>query len=294
MRFHFFVSQPNSLRSRARSYLSELHRATCFKESHSSFFSLFFPAEFLAAATNLCSSSATGPDKIAYAVLKHLSCSGIDFLQHTFNLFWSLHSFPFTWKISSIIFIYKMGKPLDSPASFWPISLTSCVPKLFERTIPLRLLLFLEPSFILFPCEDCSHQEWSTLDQILYLSQSISNGLSNFLALERPLLLSTSLMLPTLSGIPPFSTNLFYLVSLLALLDGLNLFYLIGALRWFFKITKVAPFESVEIYAKIRSWPFTFSLFTNDLPASFLSSVSCSLYADVLANGPFPFHLLLR
>ena len=35
--------------------------------------------------------------------------------------------------------------------------------------------------------------------------------------------------------------------------------------------------------ARIRSWPCSFSLFINDLPASLFSSVSCSLYADDLA-----------
>ena len=37
LRSHFSVSQPKVLRSRARGYLSELRRATCSEESHSSF-----------------------------------------------------------------------------------------------------------------------------------------------------------------------------------------------------------------------------------------------------------------
>ena len=63
-------------------------------------------------------------------------------------------------------------------------------------------------------------------------------------------LLSISLKLLTLSGIPPFSTNSFRLASLLALLVGLNLSFLTGALVWFIKITKAAPFESVEVFRK--------------------------------------------
>ena len=53
LRFHFSVSQPKALSSRARGYLTELRRATCPEESHSSFCSPFSPAEFLAAASNL-------------------------------------------------------------------------------------------------------------------------------------------------------------------------------------------------------------------------------------------------
>ena len=69
-------------------------------------------------------------------------------------------------------------------------------------------------------------------------------------ALGQSCLLSISQKLLTLSGIPPFSTNLFRLASLLALLVGLNLSFLIGALVWFIKITKAVPFESVEVFRK--------------------------------------------
>ena len=145
-------------------------------ESHSSFCSPFTPTEFLAAASNLSSSTATGPDKVAYPMLKHLPRSGMDFLLHIFNLSWSSHSFPSIWKTSSIISIHKIGKLLDCPASFRPISLTSCISKLFERIILSRLLFFLESNSILSPHHTGFRPGRSTLDQILYLSQSISNG----------------------------------------------------------------------------------------------------------------------
>ena len=154
LRSHFSVSQPKALRSRARGYLTELRRATCPQESHSSFCSPFSSTELLAAASNLSSSTATGPDKVAYPMLKHLPRSGIDFLLHIFNLSWSSHSFPSIWKTSSIIPIHKMGRPLDSPASFRPIFLISCVSKLFERIIlSPRLLFFLK--FISIPFFIC-------------------------------------------------------------------------------------------------------------------------------------------
>ena len=86
LRSHFSVFQPNALCSRARGYLSDLHRATCSKKSHLSFCSPFSLAEFLAAASNLCLSTATGPHKVVYTMLKHLPCSGIDFPLHIFNL----------------------------------------------------------------------------------------------------------------------------------------------------------------------------------------------------------------
>ena len=148
---HFSISQPKALRSRVRGYLTELRRATCSEEPHSSFCSPFSLAEFLAAASNLSSFTATGPDKVAYPMLKHLPRSGMGFLFYIFNLYWFSHFLPSIWKTSSIIPIHKMGKPLDSPASFRPISLTSCVSKFFERIILSRLLFFLESNSILSP-----------------------------------------------------------------------------------------------------------------------------------------------
>ena len=79
-------------------------------------------------------------------------------------------------------------------------------------------------------------------------------------ALGQSCLLLISRKLSTLSGILPFSTNLFRLASLLALLVGLNLSFLIGALVWFFKITKAAPFESVEVFRKDPFLALYFSL----------------------------------
>ena len=79
-------------------------------------------------------------------------------------------------------------------------------------------------------------------------------------ALGRFSLLSISLKLLTLSGTPPFSTNSFQLASLFALLVGLNLSFLIGALLWSFKITKAALFESVEVFRKDPFLALYFSL----------------------------------
>ena len=91
LRSHFSVSRSKALCSRG--YLSEFRRATLPKEFHLSFCLPSAPAEFHADASNLSSLTATGPDKVAYPMLKHLPRSGMDFLRHIFNLSWTLHSF---------------------------------------------------------------------------------------------------------------------------------------------------------------------------------------------------------
>ena len=79
-------------------------------------------------------------------------------------------------------------------------------------------------------------------------------------ALGRFSLLLISLKLLTLSGISPVTTNSFQLASLLALLVGLNLSFLTGALVWFFKIIKFVPFEFVEVFRKDPFLALYFSL----------------------------------
>ena len=69
----------------------------------------------------------------------------------------------------------------------------------------------------------------------------------------------------TLSGIPLFSTNSFRLAPLLALLVELNLSFLIGALAWSIQITKVVPFESIEVFRKDPFLPLYFSLFSSTI-----------------------------
>ena len=285
LRSHFSVSQLKALRSRARDYLSKLHRATCSEEFLSFFCSPFSPAEFLVAASNLSFSTATGPDKVAYLMLKHLPRSGMDFLLHIFNLSWTSHSFPSIWKTSSIIPIHKMGKLLDSPASFRPISLTSCVSKLFERIILSRLLFFPESNSILSPRQAGLCSGRSTLDQILYLSQSISNGFNKLRPGSRTILFTIdfskafdSVWYPALFhrlisvGLPPCYAR--WTQSFLS--DRRACVIYQNHKSCSFRVSRGVPQGSVV-------GPVLCSLDINDLPASLPSSVSCSLYADDLA-----------
>ena len=282
---HFSVSQSKALRSRARDCLTELRRVTCSVESHSSFCSPFSPAEFLAAASNLSSSTATGPDKVAYPMLKHLPRSGMDFLLHIFNLAWSSHSFPSIWKTSIIIPIHKIGKLLDSPASFRPISLTSCVTKLFERIILSRPLFFLESNFILSPRQAGLRPGRSTLDQILFLSQSISDGFNK----PRP---GSRTILSTIDFSKAFDSVWHPALFHKLISAGLPPCFA----RW--TQSFLSDRRACVVYQnhKSRSFrvrrgvsqgsvlgPVLLSLFINNLPVSLPSSVSCSLYADDLA-----------
>ena len=282
LRPHFSVSQPKALRSRARGYLSELRRDKCSKESHLSFCSPFSLAEFHAAASNLSSSTATGPYKVAYPMLKHLPRFGMDFLLYIFNLFWSSHSFPSIWKTSSIIFIHKMGKPINFPASIRSISLTSYVSKLFERIILSRLLVFLESISILSPRQAGFRPGRCTLDQILYFSQSISDGFNKPRPGSRTILSTIdfskafgSVWHPALfhklisAGLPPC----FARWTQSSLSDRRASVVFQNHKSRSFRVRRGVPQGSVLGLV-------LFFRFINDLPACLPFFVSCSLYAD--------------
>ena len=209
----------------------------------------------------------------------------MDFLLHIFKLSWSSHSFPSIWKTSSIIPMHKMGKPLDSHTSFRPISLISCVSKLFERIILSRVLFFLESNYILSLRQTGFCPGRSTLDQILFLSQSISDGFNK----PRP---GFRTILSTIDFSKAFDSVWHPALFHKLISAGLPSCFA----RWTQSFLSHRRASVVYQNHKSRSFrvrrgvpqgsvlgPVLFSLFINDLPASLPSSVSCSLYADNLA-----------
>ena len=82
-------------------------------------------------------------------LLKHLPEPAQLLLLSLFKRSWSSHTFPSCWKPTTIIPIHKPGKSTSSPSSFRPISLTSCISKLFERLILSRLTFHLESNHLL-------------------------------------------------------------------------------------------------------------------------------------------------
>ena len=174
-----------------------------------------------------------------------------------------------------------MGKPLDSPASFWPISLTSCASKLFERMILSRLLFFLESHSILSPRQTGFRPGRSTLDQILSLSDGFNKPRPGsptilytidfskaFDCVWHPALFHKLI----LAGLPPCFAR--WTQSLLSYRCTCVVFQ--NHKSRSFRVRRGVPQGSVL-------GPVLFPLFINDLPASLPSSVSRSLYADVLA-----------
>ena len=183
-----------------------------------------------------------------------------------------------------------MGKPLHSPASFQPISLTSCILKLFECIILSRLLFFLKCNSILSLRQAGFRPGRSTLDQILFISQSILDEFNKprpgswtilstidfskaFDFVWHPALFNKLI----LAGLPPC----FACWTQSFLSDRRTCVVYQNHKSRFFQVRRGVLQGSVL-------GPVLFSLFNNDLPSSLPSSISCSLYTDDLAIWSFP------
>ena len=148
-----------------------------------------------------------------------------------------------------------------------------------------RLLFFLESNSILCPRQAGFRPGRSTLDQILYLSQSISDGFNKPRPGSRTILSTIdfskafdSVWHPTVfhklisAGLPPC----FACWTQSFLSDRRACVAFQNHKSRFFRVCRGVPQGSVL-------GPVLFSFFIKDLLASLPSSISCSLYADDLA-----------
>ena len=242
-------------------------------ESHSSFCSPFTLAEFHAAASNLSSSTATGPDKVAYPIF--LALAWIFFFTSSISLGLRIPFLP--------LFPYTRWERLSC---FLPAYLSHLLHlKAFKCIILSRLLFFLESNSILSPRQAGFCPGRSTLDQILYLSQFILDWFSK----PRPgswMILSTIDLSKALDSV--WHPALFHkLIS-----AGLTFCFACWTQSFLSDRHACVVYQNHKSHSfQVRRGvlqasvlgPVLFSLFVNNLLASLPSSVRCSLYTDDLA-----------
>lgn len=128
------------------------------------------------AMQEMVTKKAPGPDMITSDMLLHLGQKAKKKLLQIYNASWKYSIVPQAWRKAILVPIHKKGKPKHQAGSYRPISLTSCICKLFERIINSRLTWFFEKNN-----KFCDEQAGfracrSTEDQVTYISQLIEDG----------------------------------------------------------------------------------------------------------------------
>ena len=135
-----------------------------------------FSLEDLETNLSMCKDTAPGPDDITISMLNHLPKQALSALLNTLNRLWSTKQVPSIWNKEVKIPILKPGKDPSLPESYRPISLTSCICKLFERMVNHRLMWFLEKNNILSPQQSGFRKNKSTMDALSQLTGYIKKG----------------------------------------------------------------------------------------------------------------------
>lgn len=147
-----------------------------FSSSNDECYNVKFSLMELQAAMAKTRSTAPGPDDITNDMLTHLSQHSLQSLLDTFNFIWETDSFPTQWTESVIVPILKPNKDGTDALHYRPISLTSCVCKLFERMISTRLMWFLETEGLLANAQCGFRRHRSSVDQLVILDTVVRNA----------------------------------------------------------------------------------------------------------------------
>ena len=120
--------------------------------------------------------TSVGPDKLHYSFFRQLPDSALTFMLCTFNDLWTQQVYPEEWKEAILIALPKPGKNKTDPSNYRPISLTSCLGKIFERMVSKRLVWYLENNSLLSKFQSGFRKHHSTIDHIIRLETDIRKG----------------------------------------------------------------------------------------------------------------------
>jgi hypothetical protein len=244
----------------------------------------FSGTELTNALRSMKSKGAPGGDGICPSFLQNLGETGRALLLELLNHSWVEGELPQSWRDATIIPLLKSGKPADRTDSFRPVSLTSCIAKCLERMIASRLQWMAE-SRGWWCTEQAGFRKFrSCEDQVLRLTQSISDGFQQ----TKPL----RTVLALLDFSKAYDTVWRDLLLQRLLDDGVPLRY-VNWLSGFLRNRRArVRWESSVSGFKLMSQglpqgsvlaPLLFLFYINPLVRELPSSVSASLYADDVA-----------
>ena len=123
------------------------------------------------------SGRSAGPDDISPAMVARLPEEGKKLLLGIFNDLWSSGVVPSQWRRAIIVPLLKSRKDPSDIASYRPVSLTSCIGKLYERLVEARLKYWAETSEAIDQSQAGFRTGRSTEEQTARIAQYAMDGL---------------------------------------------------------------------------------------------------------------------
>ena len=133
--------------------------------------------ELASAIRRVKNKSSPGEDLIAYEMIKKTPRSFQKILLNLYNRLFLEGVLPKEWSHAIVIPLLKPGKDPRSINSYRPISLTSCLCKIFERMVTDRLTWFLESNDLLKNSQSGFRKGRGCIDQMLRLYNVVETNL---------------------------------------------------------------------------------------------------------------------
>ena len=125
--------------------------------------------EILHCIKKLKNNKASGEDAIINEYIKATSTQFIEIYEKLFNLIFDTGYIPENWLIGNIIPVYKNKGDSDNPKNFRPITIVSCLGKLFTAILSERLNKYSD-DFLVLQENQCGFRHgYSTIDNLFVL-----------------------------------------------------------------------------------------------------------------------------
>ena len=129
-------------------------------------------------AINKLKNTAMGQDLVHNTMLKQSNSTNRRALLKVLNIILTTGYVPASWKEAVVIPLIKPGKDKKAPESYRPISLTTCLCKLYERIVHARLSWYIDLKRVLPNTQSGFRNGRSTTDNLVDLEQRIIKGWS--------------------------------------------------------------------------------------------------------------------
>ena len=135
--------------------------------------------EITEAVAALQNNKSPGSDQILNEHIKSTLSSLLPIYLKLFNIIFDNGIFPESWVLGNIIPIYKNKGKAQNPENYRPITLLSCVGKLFTQIISNRLTKYAEEYNLLNDCQASFRKGYSTTDNLFIINSLIDIMKSN-------------------------------------------------------------------------------------------------------------------